>query len=110
MRSKAWLAARVSLRLARLPRTAGAQPGYNIEHAYRARDLLLLRCDSSWTDAETQCAAAHSYVDPQFLGNASFDSWKTMVNHQIMFQVPASCFGTSLIAIVGLIIRLPWDT
>lgn len=43
----------------------------------------------------SECAAKHSIPDPQFLGNATFGGWTTMVNHEIDIEIPANCENTT---------------
>jgi hypothetical protein len=57
--------------------------------------LLGIRCDTSWSDQEQQCASTHAVPDSQFTGNSSINSWKTQVNHEIDIEIPANCMGTS---------------
>lgn len=53
-------------------------------------------CDSSWGSDQQQCMGKHSSPDPQFPNNASINSWKVEINHEIDIEIPANCEGTTV--------------
>eukprot|EP01029_Cantina_marsupialis_P007904 TRINITY_DN19026_c0_g1_i4.p1 TRINITY_DN19026_c0_g1~~TRINITY_DN19026_c0_g1_i4.p1 ORF type:complete len:570 (-),score=90.73 TRINITY_DN19026_c0_g1_i4:93-1802(-) len=56
-------------------------------------------CDRFYSKDQQKCAEKHETADPQFAGDTSIGSWKTIVNHEIDIEMPASCMDTSVCGI-----------